>query len=957
MIPDEIGWSFEFPSILPFLLKVSLILVMAWIVHVCLRRCNPRWRILLWRSVVCSLILIPVLSGIVPVYEVDFPAGNRFIEQFHLSDETPVFSSSVNTPSSTTPILSNSPVQEEVDPSPESVTNFNLLSWVYQRKVILLSALWSILAFFMAFRLIVASFQLHRFIKRSKSAPTCIIQQFHNVTVETGCTRPISLRCSSELMTPILCGLSNPVLLLPERMTEASYASELPGVFAHELAHLQSRDLWWVAGLQWLQVFLWFHPLVWRMRWVHDSACDEICDAFAADYMGNTQNYSKLLAQLALDMVSRPPVCGGITMATKSDVRKRLEFLKTSISTFPLTKKSVGAFISVALLSLLSIAGLQPLMQSDKAMAGEQTTPNESEGISIKQIWKASYSADLGTVSADGMYRSYIHWGNGDVAVHNLITGEKKILTHDADLGDSTHFAQSTVISKNGNKIAYSWWNPRNTNGLRLIDVNKPSPRLLYRKTGEELYPSAWLSDKDLAVIRFIPETKTTQMVSFDVLDKTEQALKTFDVLHFPQLACSPDEKYLAYDFKTATDNGDTDINIMLPNGDNDISLITHPANDRVLGWVPGRQEFLFTSDRSGSWDLWALPLDGGKPSGPVKKIYADIGEVTPIGFTENGDCYFGFSRRNFSTYLTPFNAENGELNEKDGKSLRGSNLWVTWSPDGQSLAYISEDAKSESPWQLTVKDLKTGQERKLAENLRMASSPSWSPDGKSIIVLGREKSRFQARDYKGGIFVVDVKTGQTTEILLLSDYKFNVPDDDASPLSDLEWSADGKSFYCLFFKDRLVKHDLESGEDKVLYEHTHFNRLLLNRSPDGNSLLLGVYNPEEKKSHLFTIPADGGTEKELCTTQDADNFAKALWSPDGQYIYFTERKEGTNLWRIRAEGGIPQKIWHSENRAELFSIHPNGKQMAFSIRERTTEIRVIQNLGTELSKVFKKIE
>ena len=62
---------------------------------------------------------------------------------------------------------------------------------------------------------------------------------------------------------------------------------------------------------------------------------------------------------------------------------------------------------------------------------------------------------------------------------------------------------------------------------------------------------------------------------------------------------------------------------------------------------------------------------------------------------------------------------------------------------------------------------------------------------------------------------MVDVQTGQTTEILLLSDYKFKVPDDDSSPLSDLEWSADGKSFYYLFFKDRLVKHDLETGKDK----------------------------------------------------------------------------------------------------------------------------------------------
>ncbi|MCK5187286.1 MAG: PD40 domain-containing protein, partial [Deltaproteobacteria bacterium] len=337
--------------------------------------------------------------------------------------------------------------------------------------------------------------------------------------------------------------------------------------------------------------------------------------------------------------------------------------------------------------------------------------------------------------------------------------------------------------------------------------------------------------------------------------------------------------------------------------------------------------------------------------------IYTDIGEVRPMGFTENGDCFIGFSRRNFNTYLTPFNAENGELKEKEGKSLLGSNFWVKWAPDGQSLVYIKEDSKTDNPWQLTVQDLNTGVERKLANNLSSAESPCWSPDGNSILVVGREKSKSQTKGYKRGIYQVDVKTGQTTEILLLSDYKFNLPDDDSSPLSDLEWSADGKSFYYLFFKDRLVKHDLKSGEDEVLYKHSHFNRLILNRSPDGKSLLLATYNPEEKKSHLFTIPLDGGKEKELCATQRANNFAKALWSPDGKYIFFTEIHEGTNLWRIPAEGGTPQKVWHSQNKAELFSIHPEGEEIAFAIRERTTEIRVIENLRNEIVKIFDKDE
>ncbi len=575
------------------------------------------------------------------------------------------------------------------------------------------------------------------------------------------------------------------------------------------------------------------------------------------------------------------------------------------------------------------------------------------DGIRIRQIWKTPNQDYLGSVSFDGSLHAYIHWGNGDVAIHNLITGEKKVLTSDADLGDSTHFAETPLISKNGKQIAYSWWNPYNTNDLRIIDVDNPSPRILYRNQGEELYPIAWLSDHELIVGRFNTNTNTIKLSSFNILDDTILDLKTNTLEGFSggQLACSPDENNIAYDFANKNKDGNFDINILPIDGSNEISIIEHPANDRVIGWVPGRKEFLFISDRSGYWDLWAIAIDDGKPSGPVKRIYSNIGEVRPVGFTQNGDCYFGSSRHKFNTYIAPINAQTGDIKEASGKSLKGSNFWVEWSPDGQYLAYIKLDA--DNPYQLMVQDLTTGKERKLTENLSRSRTPCWSPDGNKILVVGFEESMFQTKGYKGAVYTVDVKTGKADQILALSDYKYNVPEDDAFPLSELEWSSDGKSIFLLFFKDRLVMHDLETGKDKILYNHTDFNQGTLGLSPDGRTILFGLRIQGEEKSRLVTIPAEGGNEIEVCTTQETDNFARALWSPDGKYIYFTERFEGTNLWRIPAEGGTPQKVWHSDNfRVPVFNIHPNGDQIAFSIHEGTTEVKVIENLVSELEKI-----
>lgn len=577
--------------------------------------------------------------------------------------------------------------------------------------------------------------------------------------------------------------------------------------------------------------------------------------------------------------------------------------------------------------------------------------PDEPKGIRIRQIWKKPYTDSLGSVSLDGRFFSFVYWGEGDVAIHDLVTGEDQILTHEADaVTRGTGFAQEPTISKDGKQIAYSWWRPNHTYDLFIIDVDNPSPRLLYRKKNEHVYPVDWLSDKELIFSKYNYETKMGRIVcSFNISDGTIRELMTLKPGFFGGLSCSPDGKYIAYGFANETGKGDSDINLLAVNGGDEIALVKHPANDRVFGWVPGRNEFLFISDRTGSWDLWAVPVDEGKPSGPVERIYSDVGEVRPVGFTQNGDCYFGFNKFGFNAYTAPFNAESGELEDKAGRTLLGSNYGIEWSPDGRYLAYMKLNPYAANPLQLIVRDLAKGQEHTLADNLRLATSPCWSPDGNEILVVGRDINEDITKGYRGGIYRVDVETGQTSEILLLSEYKYSTPRDDAFALSDIRWSLDGKSIFYLFFRNRLVKHDLKTGEDKILYEHSRFERNVLDCSPDGKLLLFGVR--EEGGSHLFTIPVEGGEEEELCTTQEG--FETAMWSPDGKYVYFTKEQDGTSLWRLPAEGGVPQKVWESKERVEIFGIHPNGKQMSFAMRERELEIRVIENLAQELKKIY----
>ena len=240
--------------------------------------------------------------------------------------------------------------------------------------------------------------------------------------------------------------------------------------------------------------------------------------------------------------------------------QEAVEAYQRLVNNFP-TQKNEVAIARERLASLLPIV---------------ETVTEEPDGIRIKQIWKTPYLGDLGTVSSDGQFRSSVDWGKGDLAVHNLISGENRILTDEATLDDPERFVLSTAISKNGKQIAYTWWNPNHTFDLCLVDVENPEPKTLYKKEGEEVYPVTWLSDEKLIVMRNIRKSGSTQICAISILDGTLQVLKPYD-RGWPQIACSPDEKYIAYDFADQTKSGNLDINVFPMDGGEEISLVNHP--------------------------------------------------------------------------------------------------------------------------------------------------------------------------------------------------------------------------------------------------------------------------------------------------------------------------------------------------------------------------------------------
>lgn len=573
----------------------------------------------------------------------------------------------------------------------------------------------------------------------------------------------------------------------------------------------------------------------------------------------------------------------------------------------------------------------------------------EPEGIVIKQIWKGSEVDNSGSVSQDGKYLSFVNWDTGDLAIRNLNTKQNSSLVS-GSWDTPMQYAQYNVISPDGKQIAYSWYN-HNASDLYLINIDNPFPKLLYRKRGVEVYPVSWLSDKEI-IVTIKNKGADAQIASYSILDGTIEVLKTFDQRKWARLTSSPDENYIAYDFANESHDGTFDINILSMNGKGEIALVEHPANDRVLGWMPERNEFLFISDRSGTWDLWAIAVDNGKPLGQERRIYTDIGAVEPMGITKNGECFYGFSNRNFNSYILPVNKLTGKPEGNPEILLAGSIYSKNWSPDGKYMARVQE---GEGGFELIIRDEENGNERRLAEELFYILGPYWSRDRQSVYIFGMDKKRLRTKGYKGGIFTVDLKSNKLKENLLISDYNYTPSKDAAPPISGHVVSDDQQYIYMLFQNDWIVKHNLNNGKDTILYRHPKFVRGVFRLSPDGNKLLFAIQNKGEKLSRLLTISTQGGDEKELCTSQESNISGSAFWSPDGKYVYFSERPEGTNLWRVDANGGTPEKVWKTDKVAESFIMHPSGEKISYSVRERITEVRVIEGLVNELEKIFSK--
>lgn len=336
------------------LLKATVLLACAWIVHAALRGRNPRWRVLLWRATLVALAVLPAAEWALPRLEV------ALVEETALPPQVAPVTAETFAPRSEAFAPVEAPLRAaDSHPIESAPPPFALSAWIAGHFRAMVGAVWFLVSLLLLLGTARAWRNVQANVAGSTTAPGYVHALAGRVGSELGVAGQFNVRITERLGSPFLTGVRHPVIVLPARCLDESDATQLKAILAHELAHVKTRDPLWMAIAQLTATLLWFHPLTWRMRSTHNAACEDVCDSVAAAYLGSPEIYSKTLAREALALLDARPLPGGVPMLRSAEIVQRLRKIRRGVGAKPLARRWVAANLLVAAGLLVTLGSLK----------------------------------------------------------------------------------------------------------------------------------------------------------------------------------------------------------------------------------------------------------------------------------------------------------------------------------------------------------------------------------------------------------------------------------------------------------------------------------------------------------------------------------------------------------------------------------------------------------------------
>ncbi len=167
----------------------------------------------------------------------------------------------------------------------------------------------------------------------------------------------VALRIVPPGLSPGVRGLLRPTILLPDGLISELSEVEMDAVLAHEIAHIQRKDLWVAAAARIITCVFWFHPFLWwmerRMLKERETACDELVLAGGA----SADDYAGAIAKVCRLVWNGSQAYAGIA---DSNLKQRMEHIMTcSLKTT--TKTTAPRLLQALLGAMATLAVLLPV--------------------------------------------------------------------------------------------------------------------------------------------------------------------------------------------------------------------------------------------------------------------------------------------------------------------------------------------------------------------------------------------------------------------------------------------------------------------------------------------------------------------------------------------------------------------------------------------------------------------
>ena len=260
-------------------------------------------------------------------------------------------------------------------------------------------------------------------------------------------------------------------------------------------------------------------------------------------------------------------------------------------------------------------------------------------------------------------------------------------------------------------------------------------------------------------------------------------------------------------------------------------------------------------------------------------------------------------------------------------------------SPDGKQIVYarggmdIMKDRRQSRLWLINADG--TGHQKLTSMDVN-ESKARWAPDGQRIAFTA-------SSDQGTELYVYWVKSGKIGRISQLP----------ASP-SGLSWSPDGKwiAFSMFVQGSELNLAKLPPKPAGAQWADAPRVTTRLKHEADGSGYLKPGF------SHLFVIPADGGTARQV-TTGNFHHRGTPVWSKDGKYLFFsTNRNEdweydfrNSEIYRVSVLDGEIISLTDRKGPDGGIAISPDGKKLAyvgFNDKVQTYQITRLYTMNTD---------